>query len=80
MEATIAQQTGGTGSLKGLGRLEFKNTDKALADILFGLQNGTKTETQAKVLLSGLGLNDAEITALLADAMDDGEVNGSAAA
>lgn len=80
VEATIAQQTGGTGSLKGLGRLEFKNTDKALADILFGLQNGTKTETQAKVLLSGLGLNDAEITALLADAMDDGEVNGSAAA
>lgn len=82
-EADIAATTGqplGTGSLKGMGRLDFKNTEKAINDILFGLQNGTKTETQAKVLLSGLGLADSEVAALLADVADDGVANGSAAA
>lgn len=83
VEAEIAATTGeplGTGSLKGMGRLDFKNTEKAINDILFGLQNGTKTETQAKVLLSGLGLADSEVVALLADVADDGVANGSAAA
>lgn len=82
VEAEVAVTTGqpvGSGSLKGMGRLDFKNTDKAINDVLFGLQNGTKTETQAKVLLSGLGLSDSEVTALLADAVDDGVLNGSAA-
>lgn len=72
----VSQQTG-TGSLKGLGRLDFKNTGKAIDDVLIGLKNGTKTETQARVMLSGLGFQEDEVTALIADVMDDGIVNGS---
>lgn len=81
-EAEIAAVNGeslGTGSLKGMGRLAFKNTEKAINDIIFGIQNGTKTETQAKVLLSGLGLGESEVDALLADVADDGIANGSTA-
>jgi capsid protein len=81
-EAEIAATTGemptSAGGLKGMGRQGFKNTDKAMDDILFGLKNGTKTETQARVLLSEIGLSDSTISQLLADAMDDGILNGSA--
>lgn len=78
-EANILATTAnvGSGSLKGMGRLDFKNTQKAIDDVLFGVENGTRTETQARVMLSGLGLSDAEVTALLADLADDGLVNGS---
>jgi hypothetical protein len=81
-EAEIAATTGqvpaSAGGLKGMGRQGFKNTDKAMDDILFGLKNGTKTETQARVLLSEIGLTDETIGQLIADAMDDGVLNGSA--
>ena len=81
-EAEIAATTGqvpsSAGGLKGMGRQGFKNTDKAMDDILFGLKNGTKTETQARVLLSEIGLTDETIGQLIADAMDDGILNGSA--
>jgi hypothetical protein len=77
--AAVNSESLGTGSLKGMGRLAFKNTEKAINDIIFGIQNGTKTETQAKVLLSGLGLGESEVDALLADVADDGIANGSTA-
>lgn len=78
-EIAAANSESGTGSLKGMGRLDFKNTEKAINDIIAGLRAGTKTETQAKVLLGGLGLTETEVTALIADFTDDGVVNGSAA-
>jgi capsid protein len=60
----------GTGEMAGLSRLQWKRNGKAIEDVLSGLVDGSITSTKASVLLSTLGLSQANIDALIADASD----------
>ncbi len=69
-DADVVAATGGTSELKGMGRLDFKNTNKALMDILNQYKVQGLTETQARVQLSGLGYSQQNIDMLIADMAD----------
>lgn len=68
--AAAAPTAAGTGELKGMGRRDFTNTNKAMLDILNQLKVGGLTEVQARVQLSGLGYGQETIDALIADMAD----------
>jgi lambda family phage portal protein len=60
----------GSGEMMGLSRLQWQRNRKAIMDVLKDFISGAVSETQAKVLLGGLGLSIDNVTALLADAAD----------
>jgi hypothetical protein len=59
-----------TGELSGLSTLQFKRNRKAITAILSELTEGKTTEVAARVYLSGIGLAEPSIDALIADALD----------
>lgn len=72
-----AQINSGTGEMKGMGRRDWLNNQKAVNDILQSFIAGALTDVQARIHLSALGLNEQNIADLLADARD-GVVDGKA--
>lgn len=69
-EAEVAATVGGTSELKGMGRLDFKNTSKALMDVLNQFKVGGLSQAQAEVQLSGLGYSQENIAKLMTDMAD----------
>jgi lambda family phage portal protein len=59
-----------SGEMAGLSTLQFTRNRKAIKKILDELASGVETEAAARVYLSGIGLGQASIDALIADAMD----------
>ncbi len=59
-----------SGEMAGLSTLQFTRNRKAIKKILDELASGIETEAAARVYLSGIGLGQASIDALIADAMD----------
>jgi hypothetical protein len=68
------QEQGGTAEWMGLTRLQLKNNRKALTDILNGLADKSLSPVIASAQLSMIGLKQANIDAIVADA-SDGTVN-----
>lgn len=64
-----------TGELSGLSTLQFKRNRKAIDTILSDLAEGKTTEAAARVYLSGIGLAEPSIDALIADALDGSGAN-----
>jgi hypothetical protein len=56
--------------MAGMSRLQWQRNRKAIEDVLAGLADGSMSTTKASALLSTLGLAQATIDALLADAAD----------
>lgn len=59
-----------SGEMAGLSTLQFKRNRKAIEAILSELQDGKTTEQKARVYLSSIGMGQASIDLLIADAMD----------
>jgi len=73
--AAIASETeAGTGEWMGLSRLQLKNNDKALNDILTGLADGTMSVAVGQAKLAMIGMSQKNIDAVIAD-VSDGVVN-----
>lgn len=77
LEISAAQTAGavdpvaaGTGEMANTSRLQWQRNRKAIEDVLAGLADGSTSTTKASALLSTLGLAQATIDALLADAAD----------
>lgn len=68
----------GTGEMKGMGRRDWLNNQKAINDILQSFILGQLTEVQARIHLSSLGLAEQNVADLIADARD-GVLDGEAA-
>ena len=66
----VEQEQAGTGEWMGLTRLQMKNNDKALNDILNGLADGTMRPSVAKAKLSMIGMKQQNIDAVIADVSD----------
>jgi lambda family phage portal protein len=69
-EADVAAAVGGTSELKGMGRKDWTNTNKAMLDVLNQFKLGALTETQARVQLSALGYSPQTVEALILDMAD----------
>jgi lambda family phage portal protein len=64
----------GSGEMGGLSRLQWQRNRKAIMDVLNDFIAGKVSKAQATVLLSGIGLSEANVTMLLDDA-EDGTVD-----
>jgi hypothetical protein len=64
----------GSGEMMGLSRLQWNRNRKAIMDVLNDFIAKSVTKAQATVLLSGIGLSEANVQMLLADA-EDGTVD-----
>lgn len=60
----------GTGEWMGLSRLQLKNNDKALNDILNGLADGTMSQAVGQAKLAMIGMSQKNIDAVIADITD----------
>ena len=69
-EVAIAQEKSGTGEWMGLSRLQLKNNDKALNDILNGLADGSMSQAVGAAKLAMIGMSQKNIDAVIADASD----------
>jgi lambda family phage portal protein len=72
-QAEQAQQAG-SGEWMGLSRQQWNRNRKALTDVLNGLSDGSMSKALATAQLSMIGLNQANIDAIVADA-SDGQVD-----
>jgi hypothetical protein len=59
-----------TGEMANLSTLQFTRNRKAIKKILEELAKGETSESAARVYLGGIGLTEASVNALIADAMD----------
>jgi hypothetical protein len=59
-----------TGEMANLSTLQFTRNRKAIKKILDELANGETSESAARVYLGGIGLTEASVNALIADALD----------
>jgi capsid protein len=59
-----------TGEFAGLSTQQWNRNRKAIKKVLEELASGESTESAARVFLSGIGLTDQSIDALIADAID----------
>jgi len=59
-----------TGEFAGLSTQQWNRNRKAIKQVLDELANGVSSESAARVFLGGIGLAQASIDALIADAMD----------
>jgi len=64
------ERTNGSGEMMGLSTLQFNRNRKAILKTLEDLANGSIGEVQAKVFLSGIGMNQDNVDLLIKDAMD----------
>lgn len=62
--------TGPTGEFAGLSTMQWNRNRKAIKNVLEELAAGTTSETAARVYLSGIGLAERSVDALISDAMD----------
>lgn len=69
MDAGVADPAA-SGELAGLSTLQFNRNRKAIGKVLDELANGEISESKARVFLSGIGMKDESIDALIADASD----------
>lgn len=69
-EVALEQEKSGTGEWMGLSRLQLKNNDKALNDILNGLADGTMSKAVGQAKLAMIGMSQKNIDAVIADTTD----------
>lgn len=69
-EVAMEQEKSGTGEWMGLSRLQLKNNDKALNDILNGLADGTMSKAVGQAKLAMIGMSQKNIDAVIADTTD----------
>jgi len=60
----------GSSEMAGLSRLQWMNNRKAIKDVLNQFASGDITETEANVYLSGVGISEQNVIALIEDARD----------
>lgn len=65
-----ASETSSTGEWMGLSRQQWNRNRKALTDVLNGLTDGSMSEALARAQLAMIGVSDANIEAIVADASD----------
>jgi hypothetical protein len=65
-----AARESGTGEWMGLSRLQLKNNDKALNDILNGLADGSMSVAVGQAKLAMIGMSQKNIDAVIADVTD----------
>jgi lambda family phage portal protein len=68
--AAQEQEQAGSGEWMGLSRLQWNRNRKALTDVLNGLSDGSMSAALATAQLSMIGLKQANIDAIVADASD----------
>lgn len=68
--ATGEQAAAPTGEFAGISTQQWNRNRKAIQKIMDELANGVSSEAAARVFLGGIGLADASVDALIADAMD----------
>lgn len=66
----VAEEQSGTGEWMGLSRLQLKNNDKALNDILTGLADGSMSVAVGSAKLAMIGMSQKNIDAVVADVTD----------
>jgi hypothetical protein len=59
-----------TGEFAGITRQQWNRNRKAIKDVLDEMIAGTTSEAAARVFLGGIGLSQASVDALIADAKD----------
>ena len=69
-QAEADAASGTTGEWMGLSRLQWQRNRKALMDVLNGLSDGSMSPVLAKAQLSMIGMSEANIEAVIADATD----------
>lgn len=69
-DEAAALEEAGTGEWMGLSRLQLKNNDKALNDILTGLADGTMSTAVGEAKLAMIGMSQKNINAVIADVSD----------
>ncbi len=71
-EVAVAQESekSGTGEWMGLSRLQAKNNEKALNDILIGLSDGSMSKAVGSARLAMIGMSQKNIDAVIADVAD----------
>jgi lambda family phage portal protein len=69
-DAVAAEESHGTGEWMGLSRLQLKNNDKALNDILTGLADQTMSTAVGEAKLAMIGMSQKNIAAVIADVTD----------
>lgn len=62
----------------GLSRLQWQRNRKAIRDVLDGLIAGTETQASAQLFLESIGLSNERAAALIADALDNSQVDDPA--
>jgi len=65
-----AERESGTGEWMGLSRLQLKNNDKALNDVLSGLADGSMSVAVGEAKLAMIGMSQKNIDAVVADVTD----------
>lgn len=70
VDTVAAESEAGTGEWMGLSRLQLKNNDKALNDILNGLADGTMSVAVGEAKLAMIGMSQKNIDAVIADVTD----------
>lgn len=69
-DEAAALEEAGTGEWMGLSRLQLKNNDKALNDILTGLADQTMSTAVGEAKLAMIGMSQKNIDAVIADVTD----------
>jgi hypothetical protein len=69
-EAAEAAEATASGEMMGLSTLQWNRNRKAIEKTLDELASGDMTEAKARVFLGAVGMSQASIDALVADAMD----------
>ncbi len=70
VDEVAAARESGTGEWMGLSRLQLKNNDKALNDILTGLADGSMSVAVGEAKLAMIGMSQKNIDAVIADVTD----------
>jgi lambda family phage portal protein len=70
VDEVAAARESGTGEWMGLSRLQLKNNDKALNDILSGLADGSMSIPVGQAKLAMIGMSQKNIDAVIADVTD----------
>lgn len=70
VDEVAAARESGTGEWMGLSRLQLKNNDKALNDILNGLADGSMSVAVGEAKLAMIGMSQKNIDAVIADVTD----------
>lgn len=69
-DEVAAERESGTGEWMGLSRLQLKNNDKALNDVLLGLADGSMSVAVGEAKLAMIGMSQKNIDAVVADVTD----------